>query len=189
MSMSCELRVIDVNIVYLVMSVDTGSSLYQLDNPDISEQKEDKGILRILRKRKCKEAIVRLKREMNSPQYVWRKAPCWKEAIVGGLNHTVEDLFGPIAGRLLKDILEDDVAGEIFLGYVENMANAMVVSEYVNASLEQQKKLFEAFKEDFIVPTAKALYENMMLVDKHQRELEDINSADIAAEAYLAARG
>ena len=68
MSMSCELRVIDVNIVYLVMSVDTGSSLYQLDNPDISEQKEDKGILRILRKRKCKEAIVRLKREMNSPQ-------------------------------------------------------------------------------------------------------------------------
>jgi hypothetical protein len=147
------------------MSVDTGSSLYQLDNPDV--KREDKGILRILRKRKCKEAIVRLKREMNSPQYIWRKAPCWEEAIVGGLNHVVEDLFGPLTGRLLRDILEDDVAREIFFGYVTDMANAMVVSEYVNASFEQQKKLFEAFKDDFIVPTAKALYENMILIDKH----------------------
>ena len=50
--------------------------------------------------------------------------------------------------------------------------------------------LFEAFKVDFVYPTAKALHENMVLTQKHHKDLEsmEVNVADIAAETYLAAR-
>ncbi len=90
----------------------------------------------------------------------------------------------------VKDSIRTEGGKAIFLDYVDSVANAMLLSNYRDASEEQQKMLFETFKVDFVYPTAKALHENMMLLQKHHEDLKsmEVNVANIAAETYLTAR-
>lgn len=206
--MSHGIRIVDITHNDIQIGAVRGSNLYQLIRPDYVSKREDKKFLRALRKqaRRSKNFDFRLMEKIDDIEAkelilasAWRSEPVprWDRLFVSSLYYATLELFftagfwGEIdAKSAVKDAIKTEGGKAIFLDYVDSVANAMLLSNYQDASKAQQEKLFEAFKVDFVYPTAKALHENMVLTQKHHKDLEsmEVNVADIAAETYLAAR-
>lgn len=88
-----------------------------------------------------------------------------------------------------------DKAKEIALGligeYVEQLARAMLSSNYNQVASELQKKLQGAFLSTIVLPTAELLQDNAALYKQMDEDFKEvnINSHEIAARAYLEAHG
>lgn len=207
--MSHGIRIVDITHNDIKIGAMRGSNLYQLIRPDYVSKREDKKVLRALRKQERKSKVFDFRLiekidDIKAKELIlasdWRSEPVprWDRLFVSSLYYATLELFftagfwGEIDAKSdVKDAIKSEGGKAIFLDYVDSVANAMLLSNYRDASNDQRKKLFEAFKIDFVYPTAKALHQNMMLLQKHHEDLEsmEVNIADIAAETYLAARG
>ena len=129
----------------------------------------------------------------------WRKQESWEDFFLAELYNTVRNIHIPNKlisqwahfdpENLIRGFLQADGGEQIFISYVARVANAMRISNYLWASPELQERLRASFTQEFVQPTAQLLYENAE-PDKrfHDQGLEEVKTADSAAEAYLAAR-
>ncbi len=101
-----------------------------------------------------------------------------------------DHIFLQLESRQLRD-----KAKEIALGligeYVEQLARAMLSSNYNQVGSELQKKLQGAFLSAIVLPTAELLQDNAALYKQMDEDFKEvnINSHEIAARAYLEAHG
>lgn len=101
-----------------------------------------------------------------------------------------DHIFLPLESRQLRD-----KAKEIALGligeYVEQLARAMLSSNYNQVGSELQKKLQGAFLSAIVLPTAELLQDNAALYKQMDEDFKEVNidSHEIAARAYLEAHG
>ena len=207
--MSCGIRIVDITHNDIQIGAVRGSNLYRLIRPDYISKKEDRKVLRALRRQERKSKVFDFRLiekidDIKAKELIlasdWRSEPIprWDRLFVSSLYYATLELFftagfwGEIDAKSdVKDSIRTEGGKAIFLDYVDSVANAMLLSNYRDASSTQQETLFQAFKVDFVSPTAKALREHMVLTQKHHKDLEsmEVNIADIAAETYLAARG
>lgn len=101
-----------------------------------------------------------------------------------------DHIFLQLESRQLRD-----KAKEIALGligeYVEQLARAMLSSNYSQVGSELQKKLQGAFLSAIVLPTAELLQDNAALYKQMDEDFKEVNidSHEIAARAYLEAHG
>lgn len=207
-AVSYGIRIVDITHNDIQIGAVRGSNLYQLIRPDYISRKEDRKVLRALRKQERRSKVfdfslikkiddIKAEELILASDWTSEPVPRWDRIFASSLYSATLNLFftpgfwSKIDAKSdVKDSIRTEGGEVIFLDYVDGLANAMLVSSYCDASKEQQKELFETFKVDFVYPTAKALREHMVLTQKHHKDLEsmEVNVADIAAETYLAAR-
>ena len=101
-----------------------------------------------------------------------------------------DHIFLQLESRQLRD-----KAKEIALGligeYVEQLARAMLSSNYNQVGSELQKKLQGAFLSAIVLPTAELLQDNAALYKQMDEDFKEVNidAHEIAARAYLEAHG
>lgn len=130
----------------------------------------------------------------------WRKQKSWEDFFLAELYSAVRNIHIPNKPtsrwahfdpqNLIRAFVEADGGEQIFTSYIDRVANAMRISNYLWVPPELQERLRTSFIQEFVQPTAQLLYENAE-PDKrfHDQGLEEVKTADSAAEAYLAARG
>lgn len=101
-----------------------------------------------------------------------------------------EHIFLPLESRQLRDKAKETALGLIG-EYVEQLARAMLSSNYSQVGSELQKKLQGAFQSTIALPTAELLQDNAALYKQMDEDLKEVNidSHEIAARAYLEAHG
>ena len=129
----------------------------------------------------------------------WRKQEGWEDFFLAELYQAVRNIHIPNKSTsrwahldpesLIRGFLQADGGEQIFVDYINCVANAMRVSNYLWASPDLQERLRASFTQEFVQPTAQMLYENAE-PDKrfHDQGLKEVKTANSAAEAYLAAR-
>lgn len=101
-----------------------------------------------------------------------------------------EHIFLPLESRQLRDKAKETALGLIG-EYVEQLARAMLSSNYSQVGSELQKKLQGAFLSAIVLPTAELLQDNAALYKQLDEDFKEVNidSHEIAARAYLEAHG
>ena len=101
-----------------------------------------------------------------------------------------DHVFLPLESRQLRDKAKETALGLIG-EYVEQLARAMLSSNYNQVGSELQKKLQDAFLSAIVLPTAELLQDNAALYKQLDEDFKEvnINSHEIAARAYLEAHG
>lgn len=101
-----------------------------------------------------------------------------------------DHIFLPLESRQLRDKAKETALGLIG-EYVEQLARAMLSSNYNQVGSELQKKLQGAFLSAIVLPTAELLQDNAALYKQMDEDFKEvnINSHEIAARAYLEAHG
>ena len=101
-----------------------------------------------------------------------------------------EHIFLPLESRQLRDKAKE-TALSLIGEYVEQLARAMLSSNYNQVASELQKKLQDAFQSTIALPTAELLQDNAALYKQLDEDLKEVNidSHEIAARAYLEAHG
>lgn len=101
-----------------------------------------------------------------------------------------DHVFLPLESRQLRDKAKETALGLIG-EYVEQLARAMLSSNYSQVGSELQKKLQGAFLSAIVLPTAELLQDNAALYKQLDEDLKEVNidSHEIAARAYLEAHG
>ncbi len=101
-----------------------------------------------------------------------------------------DHIFLPLESKQLRDKAKETALGLIG-EYVEQLARAMLSSNYNQVASELQKKLQGAFLSAIVLPTAELLQDNAALYKQMDEDLKEVNidSHEIAARAYLEAHG
>lgn len=101
-----------------------------------------------------------------------------------------DHIFLPLESRQLRDKAKETALGLIG-EYVEQLARAMLSSNYNQVGSELQKKLQGAFLSAIVLPTAELLQDNAALYKQMDEDFKEVNidSHEIAARAYLEAHG
>lgn len=101
-----------------------------------------------------------------------------------------DHIFLPLESRQLRDKAKETALGLIG-EYVEQLARAMLSSNYSQVGSELQKKLQGAFLSAIVLPTAELLQDNAALYKQMDEDFKEVNidSHEIAARAYLEAHG
>lgn len=101
-----------------------------------------------------------------------------------------EHIFLPLESRQLRDKAKE-TALSLIGEYVEQLARAMLSSNYSQVGSELQKKLQGAFLSAIVLPTAELLQDNAALYKQMDEDFKEVNidSHEIAARAYLEAHG
>lgn len=101
-----------------------------------------------------------------------------------------DHVFLPLESRQLRDKAKETALGLIG-EYVEQLARAMLSSNYSQVGSELQKKLQGAFLSAIVLPTAELLQDNAALYKQMDEDFKEVNidSHEIAARAYLEAHG
>lgn len=101
-----------------------------------------------------------------------------------------DHIFLPLESRQLRDKAKETALGLIG-EYVEQLARAMLSSNYSQVGSELQKKLRDAFQSTIAQSTAELLQDNAALYKQLDEDLKEVNidSHEIAARAYLEAHG
>ena len=101
-----------------------------------------------------------------------------------------DHIFLPLESRQLRDKAKETALGLIG-EYVEQLARAMLSSNYNQVGSELQKKLQDAFLSAIVLPTAELLQDNAALYKQLDEDFKEVNidSHEIAARAYLEAHG
>ena len=101
-----------------------------------------------------------------------------------------DHIFLPLESRQLRDKAKETALGLIG-EYVEQLARAMLSSNYSQVGSELQKKLQGAFLSAIVLPTAELLQDNAALYKQLDEDFKEVNidSHEIAARAYLEAHG
>lgn len=101
-----------------------------------------------------------------------------------------DHIFLPLESKQLRDKAKETALGLIG-DYVEQLARAMLSSNYSQVGSELQKKLQGAFLSAIVLPTAELLQDNAALYKQMDEDFKEvnINSHEIAARAYLEAHG
>ena len=101
-----------------------------------------------------------------------------------------DHIFLPLESRQLRDKAKETALGLIG-EYVEQLARAMLSSNYSQVGSELQKKLQGAFQSTIALPTAELLQDNAALYKQLDEDFKEVNidSHEIAARAYLEAHG
>ena len=101
-----------------------------------------------------------------------------------------DHVFLPLESRQLRDKAKETALGLIG-EYVEQLARAMLSSNYSQVGSELQKKLQGAFLSAIVLPTAELLQDNAALYKQLDEDFKEVNidSHEIAARAYLEAHG
>lgn len=101
-----------------------------------------------------------------------------------------DHIFLPLESKQLRDKAKETALGLIG-EYVEQLARAMLSSNYNQVASELQKKLQGAFLSAIVLPTAELLQDNAALYKQMDEDFKEVNidSHEIAARAYLEAHG
>lgn len=101
-----------------------------------------------------------------------------------------DHIFLPLESKQLRDKAKETALGLIG-EYVEQLARAMLSSNYNQVGSELQKKLQGAFLSAIVLPTAELLQDNAALYKQMDEDFKEVNidSHEIAARAYLEAHG
>lgn len=101
-----------------------------------------------------------------------------------------DHIFLPLESRQLRDKAKETALGLIG-EYVEQLARAMLSSNYSQVGSELQKKLQGAFQSTIAQSTVELLQDNAALYKQLDEDLKEVNidSHEIAARAYLEAHG
>ena len=101
-----------------------------------------------------------------------------------------DHIFLPLESKQLRDKAKETALGLIG-EYVEQLARAMLSSNYSQVGSELQKKLQGAFLSAIVLPTAELLQDNAALYKQLDEDFKEVNidSHEIAARAYLEAHG
>lgn len=101
-----------------------------------------------------------------------------------------DHVFLPLDSKQLRDKAKETALGLIG-EYVEQLARAMLSSNYNQVGSELQKKLQGAFLSAIVLPTAELLQDNAALYKQMDEDFKEVNidSHEIAARAYLEAHG
>lgn len=101
-----------------------------------------------------------------------------------------DHIFLQLESRQLRDKAKETALGLIG-EYVEQLARAMLSSNYNQVGSELQKKLQGAFLSAIVLPTAELLQDNAALYKQMDEDFKEVNidSHEIAARAYLEAHG
>ena len=101
-----------------------------------------------------------------------------------------DHVFLPLESRQLRDKAKETALGLIG-EYVEQLARAMLSSNYSQVGSELQKKLQGAFQSTIAQSTVELLQDNAALYKQLDEDLKEVNidSHEIAARAYLEAHG
>ena len=101
-----------------------------------------------------------------------------------------DHVFLPLESRQLRDRAKETALGLIG-EYVEQLARAMLSSNYSQVGSELQKKLRDAFQSTIAQSTAELLQDNAALYKQLDEDFKEVNidSHEIAARAYLEAHG
>lgn len=101
-----------------------------------------------------------------------------------------DHIFLPLESKQLRDKAKETALGLIG-EYVEQLARAMLSSNYNQVASELQKKLQDAFLSAIVLPTAELLQDNAALYKQMDEDFKEVNidSHEIAARAYLEAHG
>lgn len=101
-----------------------------------------------------------------------------------------DHIFLPLESRQLRDKAKETALGLIG-EYVEQLARAMLSSNYNQVGSELQKKLQGAFQSTIAQSTVELLQDNAALYKQLDEDLKEVNidSHEIAARAYLEAHG
>ena len=101
-----------------------------------------------------------------------------------------DHIFLQLESKRLRDKAKETALGLIG-EYVEQLARAMLSSNYNQVGSELQKKLQGAFLSAIVLPTAELLQDNAALYKQMDEDFKEvnINSHEIAARAYLEAHG
>ena len=99
-----------------------------------------------------------------------------------------DHIFLPLESKQLRD---KETALGLIGEYVEQLARAMLSSNYNQVASELQKKLQDAFLSAIVLPTAELLQDNAALYKQLDEDFKEVNidSHEIAARAYLEAHG
>lgn len=101
-----------------------------------------------------------------------------------------DHIFLPLDSKQLRDKAKETALGLIG-EYVEQLARAMLSSNYNQVGSELQKKLQDAFLSAIVLPTAELLQDNAALYKQMDEDFKEVNidAHEIAARAYLEAHG
>ena len=101
-----------------------------------------------------------------------------------------DHIFLPLESKQLRDKAKETALGLIG-EYVEQLARAMLSSNYSQVGSELQKKLQGAFQSTIAQSTVELLQDNAALYKQLDEDLKEVNidSHEIAARAYLEAHG
>lgn len=101
-----------------------------------------------------------------------------------------DHIFLPLESKQLRDKAKETALGLIG-EYVEQLARAMLSSNYNQVGSELQKKLQGAFLSAIVLPTAELLQDNAALYKQMDEDFKEVNidAHEIAARAYLEAHG
>lgn len=101
-----------------------------------------------------------------------------------------DHIFLPLESRQLRDKAKETALGLIG-EYVEQLARAMLSSNYSQVGSELQKKLRDAFQSVIAQSTVELLQDNAALYKQLDEDFKEVNidSHEIAARAYLEAHG
>ena len=101
-----------------------------------------------------------------------------------------DHIFLPLESKQLRDKAKETALGLIG-EYVEQLARAMLSSNYNQVGSELQKKLQGAFLSAIVLPTAELLQDNAALYKQMDEDFKEVNidAHEIAERAYLEAHG